>query len=132
MFSRIIFILAVFTLVSCAKEPAREARVVLDVAGRQVTMEELDRFVRASVQQESPVVSPEVMAALFEEFVEEQLLLRAADDSGVVADPETVADRASFEDPLRFPVGVRDVLVGGECVVREERLTGRQPGRIVK
>lgn len=92
MFSTIVFI-AVFTLVSCAKEPAREARVVLDVAGRQVTMEELDRFVRTSVQQESPIVSPEVMAALFEEFVEEQLLLRAADDSGVEADPETVADR---------------------------------------
>jgi hypothetical protein len=91
--SRFVFILAVFTLVSCAKEPVREARVVLDVAGRQVTMEELDRFVRASVQQESPVVSPEVMAALFEEFVEEQLLLRAAEDSGVEADPKTVADR---------------------------------------
>jgi N-acyl-D-aspartate/D-glutamate deacylase len=50
----------------------------------------------------------------------------------IVFDPETVADRASFEDPLQFPVGVRDVLVGGECVVREERLTGRQPGKIVK
>jgi parvulin-like peptidyl-prolyl isomerase len=93
MFSRLVSFLAVSTLVSCAKEPSRGTRVVLDVAGRQVTMEELERFVRASVQQESPVVSPEVMAALFEEFVEEQLLLRAADDSGVEADPEALADR---------------------------------------
>jgi N-acyl-D-amino-acid deacylase len=50
----------------------------------------------------------------------------------VVFDPERVADRASFEDPLQYPVGVRDVLVGGECVVREEELTGRRPGKIVK
>jgi N-acyl-D-amino-acid deacylase len=50
----------------------------------------------------------------------------------VVFDPETVADRASFEDPLQFPVGVRDVLVGGECAVREERLSGRRAGKIVK
>jgi N-acyl-D-amino-acid deacylase len=50
----------------------------------------------------------------------------------VVFDPETVADRASFEDPLQFPLGVRDVLVGGECAVREERLSGRRAGKIVK
>jgi parvulin-like peptidyl-prolyl isomerase len=93
MLSRYVSILAVCALVDCANEPTREARVVLDVGERRVTMEELDRFVRASVQQESPIVSPEVMAALFEEFVEEQLLLQAADDSGVRADPQTLADR---------------------------------------
>jgi N-acyl-D-amino-acid deacylase len=50
----------------------------------------------------------------------------------VVFAPGTVADRASFEDPMQFPLGVRDVLVGGECVVREERVSGRRPGKIVK
>ena len=47
-------------------------------------------------------------------------------------DPATVADRASFEDPIQYPVGVRDVIVGGETVVREERVTGRRPGKIIK
>jgi N-acyl-D-amino-acid deacylase len=50
----------------------------------------------------------------------------------VVFDPEQVADRATFEDPTQYPVGIRDVLVGGEFVVRESRVTGRRPGRIVK
>ncbi|HET6897704.1 MAG TPA: D-aminoacylase, partial [Vicinamibacteria bacterium] len=31
----------------------------------------------------------------------------------VVFDPARVADRATFEDPVQFPVGIRDVFVGG-------------------
>jgi N-acyl-D-amino-acid deacylase len=50
----------------------------------------------------------------------------------VVLDPATVADRATFEDPLQFPVGVRDVLVGGEPAVRGGAVTGARPGKIVK
>lgn len=49
----------------------------------------------------------------------------------VVFDPETVCDRATFEDPLQFPTGIRDVLVGGGFVVREEEVTGARPGRLV-
>jgi N-acyl-D-amino-acid deacylase len=49
----------------------------------------------------------------------------------VVFDPATVADRATFEEPMQFPAGVRDVLVGGVPVVREERVTGARPGRLV-
>ena len=62
-------------------------------------------------------------------------------DHGVVAegrranlvdfDPEAVADRATFEDPLQFPVGIRDVLIGGEAVVRGGETTDRRPGRVV-
>jgi N-acyl-D-amino-acid deacylase len=50
----------------------------------------------------------------------------------VVFDPEKVADRATFEDPVQFPVGIRDVLVGGEFVVRGGKLTGQRPGRVVE
>jgi N-acyl-D-amino-acid deacylase len=49
----------------------------------------------------------------------------------VVFDPEKVADQATFEDPAQYPVGVRDVLVGGEFVVRGGTLTGRRPGKVV-
>jgi N-acyl-D-amino-acid deacylase len=49
----------------------------------------------------------------------------------VVFDPDTVADRATFEEPAMFPDGIRDVLVGGEAVVREGRLTGARPGGVV-
>jgi N-acyl-D-amino-acid deacylase len=47
----------------------------------------------------------------------------------VVLDPATVADRATWEDPHRYAVGVRDVLVNGVAAVRGGRLTGARPGR---
>lgn len=50
----------------------------------------------------------------------------------VVFDPEHVADRATFEDPLQWPLGVRDVLVGGECAVRHEAVSGTRAGMVVK
>ena len=51
----------------------------------------------------------------------------------VVFDAAAVADRATFEDPMQYPVGIRDVLVGGEPVVRHGALDRRAPrqGRTV-
>jgi N-acyl-D-amino-acid deacylase len=49
----------------------------------------------------------------------------------VVFDPDTVADRATFEEPALFPIGVRDVLVGGEVVVREGEITRARPGKVI-
>jgi len=49
----------------------------------------------------------------------------------VVFDPARVADRATFEDPVQFPVGIRDVFVGGEAVVRGGEMTGRRTGTVV-
>ena len=86
-------IVVLMGLCGCVEETPPESRVVLEVAGRPVTLGEFDRFIRMSVQQESPVLSSEVMAALFDQFVEEQLLLRAADDAGIRADPGVVAQR---------------------------------------
>jgi peptidyl-prolyl cis-trans isomerase C len=80
-------------LAACACETPRTEQVVLEVGGRPVSLGEFDRFVQTSVQQESPVLSSEVMSALFDEFIEEQLLLRAADDAGIQADPRAVAKR---------------------------------------
>jgi N-acyl-D-amino-acid deacylase len=49
----------------------------------------------------------------------------------VVFDAARVADRATFEDPVQFPVGIRDVFVGGEAVVRDGEVTGRRAGTVV-
>lgn len=48
----------------------------------------------------------------------------------VVFDPLRVADRATFEDPVQFPVGLRDVFVGGVAVVRDGEMTGERGGRV--
>jgi N-acyl-D-amino-acid deacylase len=49
----------------------------------------------------------------------------------VVFSAETVADRASFSEPLLPPEGVLHVLVGGRPVVADGELTGLRPGRVL-
>lgn len=48
-----------------------------------------------------------------------------------VFDPATVADRATFADPQRYPDGILHVLVNGERVVDGGEHTGRRPGRVL-
>lgn len=98
MSPKLVSLLVVTTLVACAKEIPRQERVVLEVAGKPVTMEEFDRFVSFSVQQDVPLLSPEVLGALFEQFIEEQLLLTRAEDAGIQADPRAVAKRMDALD----------------------------------
>ncbi|WP_448576165.1 N-acyl-D-amino-acid deacylase family protein [Thermomicrobium sp.] len=49
----------------------------------------------------------------------------------VVFDPESVADRATFEDPHQLATGIRSVWVNGVSVLRDGLHTGAMPGRIV-
>jgi N-acyl-D-aspartate/D-glutamate deacylase len=49
----------------------------------------------------------------------------------VVFDPETVADRATYQDPHRYPSGIRWVWVNGEAVVEEGRFHPRPTGRVL-
>ena len=49
----------------------------------------------------------------------------------VVFDPATIGDRATFEDPHQLSVGVRDVWVNGDRVLRDGGHTGAMPGRFV-
>ena len=50
----------------------------------------------------------------------------------VVFDPARIADRATYEQPLRRAEGVRHVLVNGEFVLRDGRLTAARPGRALR
>jgi N-acyl-D-amino-acid deacylase len=59
-------------------------------------------------------------------------LIRAAQRADLVLiDPERVADVATFEQPHRFAVGVRDVWVNGVRVVAGGAHTGARPGRVL-
>jgi len=49
----------------------------------------------------------------------------------VVFDPATVADRATFAEPLLPPVGVLLVVVDGTVVVQDGAVTGARPGRML-
>jgi N-acyl-D-amino-acid deacylase len=47
----------------------------------------------------------------------------------VVFDPRTIADRATFEQPHQYAIGVRDVFVNGVQVLKNGEHTGGKPGR---
>ena len=50
----------------------------------------------------------------------------------VVFDPETVIDKATYEDPHQFPEGIGCVIVNGEIVVENGVQIERYPGKILK
>ncbi len=49
----------------------------------------------------------------------------------VVFDLESIADKATYEDPLAPPVGIRHVVVNGEPVIEDGLETKRYPGRFI-
>jgi len=50
----------------------------------------------------------------------------------VIFDPSTVADRATFEDPFQYPVGISTVIVNGTVVLDEGKHTNARPGKILR
>ncbi len=50
----------------------------------------------------------------------------------VIFDAETVTDTATFDDPARYPIGIRDVIVNGRLAVRDGDETGDRPGRLLR
>ena len=47
----------------------------------------------------------------------------------VVFDPKTIADRATYEKPHQYAVGVKHVFVNGVQVLKDGEHTGARPGR---
>jgi len=50
----------------------------------------------------------------------------------VLFDPDTIADRATYDDPIQPPVGIKGVWVNGRIVARDGALTAALPGRILR
>ncbi len=50
----------------------------------------------------------------------------------VILDPATVQDRATFEVPHQYPVGISHVMVNGQWVVRDSEQTGARPGQVLR
>ena len=50
----------------------------------------------------------------------------------VVFDPETVADRATWDDPLQVAVGIHHVLVNGQVALKDGEPTGTLSGRFLR
>jgi N-acyl-D-amino-acid deacylase len=55
---------------------------------------------------------------------------RAADI--VVFNPDTIADRATYENPRQYPLGIRQVIVNGVLSVEGGQHTGKLGGRVLR
>jgi N-acyl-D-amino-acid deacylase len=49
-----------------------------------------------------------------------------------IFDPARVIDRATYEQPHQYAVGVLHVFVNGEPVLRDGEPTGARPGRVLR
>lgn len=49
----------------------------------------------------------------------------------VLFDPAIIADKATFENPHQYAVGVRHVLVNGKPVLLDGKITTERPGRVL-
>ncbi|HEX7939913.1 MAG TPA: amidohydrolase family protein, partial [Gemmatimonadaceae bacterium] len=50
----------------------------------------------------------------------------------MIFDPNTIIDRATYEQPHQISLGVIDVLVNGTPVVFDSKVTGAKPGHLVR
>ena len=50
----------------------------------------------------------------------------------VIFDPDTIAERSTFQEPHQYPVGLPYVILNGQVVVDQDRYTGKLAGRVVK
>jgi N-acyl-D-amino-acid deacylase len=50
----------------------------------------------------------------------------------VIFDAQTIADRATFEQPRQYPTGIDYVLVNGQIVIEKGRHTSARAGRILR
>jgi N-acyl-D-amino-acid deacylase len=66
-------------------------------------------------------------------FIRDRGLLREGFYADIaIFDPNTVNDRATFENPHQLSLGMRHVFVNGIAVVKDGKHTGAKPGRIVR
>ncbi|HXI19886.1 MAG TPA: D-aminoacylase, partial [Gemmatimonadales bacterium] len=96
------------------------------------------RILRKYVREEHLLTLPDAirkftaLAAQREHLVDRGVIKRGMWADLVVFDPDSIADRATFENPNQFSVGMRYVLVNGVPVIAEGKMTGARPGKVLR
>ncbi len=50
----------------------------------------------------------------------------------VIFDPNKIIDKATYQNPHQYPEGIKYVIVNGKIVVKEGKLTGERPGKVLR
>jgi peptidyl-prolyl cis-trans isomerase C/foldase protein PrsA len=85
---------SLLALLSCGERPPDDP-IIAKLGGEAVTLSEFESYVRAVSEEDIPLVGGELKSALLEQFIEELLLLRAAEDEGIEVAPEEVEELRS-------------------------------------
>jgi dihydroorotase/N-acyl-D-amino-acid deacylase len=59
------------------------------------------------------------------------LLLPGMKADVIVVDPATIGDRATYEQPHQYSVGVNEVIVNGKLALHEGKVTAERPGKVL-
>jgi len=65
-------------------------------------------------------------------FIDRGLVREGYAADVVIFDPNTVEDKATFEKPHQYPVGIEWVIVNGEVVCEHGGMTGKLPGKVIR
>jgi N-acyl-D-amino-acid deacylase len=65
-------------------------------------------------------------------FADRGVLKPGAKADVVVFDPQTIRDVSTYEDPHHYSEGISSVVVNGKPVLRDGKMTGLLPGRVLR
>jgi N-acyl-D-aspartate/D-glutamate deacylase len=60
------------------------------------------------------------------------IVRQGMDADVIIFDPDTIAERSTFQDPHQYPAGLPYVILNGQVVVDQDRYTGKLAGQVVK
>jgi N-acyl-D-aspartate/D-glutamate deacylase len=60
------------------------------------------------------------------------LVREGMDADLVLFNPETIAERSSFQDPHQYPAGLPYIILNGQVVVDQGHYTGKLVGQVVQ
>lgn len=95
------------------------------------------RILRKYVRQQHLLTLPDAirkftaLAAQREHLSDRGVIKRGMWADLVVFDPDSITDKATYENPSQFSVGMRYVLVNGVPVIAEGKMTGALPGKVL-
>ena len=50
----------------------------------------------------------------------------------VIFDPNTIIDKATYDQPAQFPTGICYVIVNGTIVVKDQKQYWKHPGKLIR
>ncbi len=87
---------------------------------------------RGVISVEHAVRSSTSLPAQFMGFKDRGMIKEGYAADIVIFDLEDIEDKATFVNPHQYPDGIEQVLIGGEYMVKDGKLTENLPGRVLK